>query len=95
MESIRGKDNVTEIIYTLPLANLDDAIGVNDKFLFIREIFNGSPESYDQALERLNGVKTFAEAKNVLLDYADSETKESKALKQFLELVKRKFPSDE
>ena len=92
--STRGEDNVTKMIKTKPLANLDDAIGVNDKFLFIREIFNGSPESYNQAIERLNGVKTFADARNVLMSYTD-DNKETKIVKQFLDIVKRKFPSDE
>ena len=92
--STRGEDNVTKMIKTKPLANLDDAIGVNDKFVFIREIFNGSPESYNQAIERLNGVKTFAEAKDVLMSYSE-DNKETKIVKQFLDIVKRKFPSDE
>lgn len=92
--STRGEDNVTRMIKTKPLANLDDAIGVNDKFLFIREIFNGSPESYNQAIEKLNGVKTFDEAKNVLMSYSE-DNKETKIVKQFLDIVKRKFPSDE
>jgi len=94
MGSIRGKDNVTEIIKTKPLANLDDAIGVNDKFLFIRELFNGSPESYNQALEKLNGVKTFNDAKTVLMSYT-GDNKETRIVKQFLDIVKRKFPSNE
>jgi len=92
--STRGEDNVSKIIKTKPLANLDDAIGVNDKFLFIREIFNGSPESYNQAIERLNGVKTFADARDVLMSYSD-DNKETRIVKQFLDIVKRKFPSDE
>ncbi len=90
----RGSDNVTEIIKAKPLANLDDAIGVNDKFLFIREIFNGSPESYDQAIEWLNSVKTFTEARDVLISYT-GDIKETKAVRQFLDIVKRKFPSNE
>ncbi len=92
--STRGEDNVTKMIKTKPLANLDDAIGVNDKFLFIREIFNGSPESYNQAIERLNEVKTFADARDVLMNYTE-DNKETKIVKQFLDIVKRKFPSDE
>jgi len=94
MGNTRGEDNVTEIIKTKTLANLDDAIGVNDKFLFIRELFNGSPESYNQALEKLNGVKTFDDAKAVLMSYA-ADTKETRIVKQFLDIVKRKFPSNE
>jgi hypothetical protein len=94
MGSMRGENNVSEIIKTKPLANLDDAIGVNDKFLFIRELFNGSPESYNQALGRLNGVRSFDDAKAVLTSFT-GDNKETRILKQFLDIIKRKFPSDE
>jgi hypothetical protein len=92
--SLRDDDNVSELIKTTPLMNLDDAIGVNDKFLFIREIFNGSPESYDQAISKLNNAANFSEARAVLLDYIGDE-KETEVVKQLLKLVKRKFPADE
>jgi hypothetical protein len=91
---LRDDDNVSELIKTTPLMNLDDAIGVNDKFLFIREIFSGSPESYDQAISKLNNAANFSEARAVLLDYTGDE-KETEVVRQLLKLIKRKFPADE
>ncbi len=46
--SRRDEDDVSDLMKTKPITNLSEAIGVNDKFLFIREIFNGNPESYEQ-----------------------------------------------
>jgi hypothetical protein len=77
-----------------PVVNLSEAIGVNDKFLFIREIFNGSPETYNQAITRLDDTSSFDDAKAVIMSYA-GEIKENGAASQLLELMKRKFPGNE
>jgi hypothetical protein len=92
--SLRADDNVSEIIKAKPLINLADAIGVNDKFLFIRELFNGSPESYNQAIGSLDNARSFADAREILMRYT-GDNKETEVAKQLLDMVKRKFPSDE
>ena len=94
MGSLRDDDNVSDIIKTKPLTNLADAIGVNDKFLFIRELFSGSPESYNQAISRLDHAASFSDAREVLMSYTGGN-KETEVVKQLLDLVKRKFPADE
>lgn len=76
------------------VVTLSEAIGVNDKFLFIREIFNGSPETYNQAITRLDDTSSFDDAKAVIMSYA-GEIKENGAASQLLELMKRKFPGNE
>jgi hypothetical protein len=92
--SMRADDNVSEIMKAKPLINLADAIGVNDKFLFIRELFKGSPESYNQAIASLDSAVNFADAREVLMRYT-GDNKETEVAKQLLDMVKRKFPSDE
>jgi len=94
MGSLMDDEHVSDMMKTKPLSNLADAIGVNDKFLFIREIFNGNPERYSQAISRLNGASSFSDAIEVLKSYT-GERKENEVLKQLLDLVKRKFPADE
>lgn len=87
-------DDVSGIMKTKPLTNLSDAIGVNDKFLFIRELFNGNPESYNQAISKLNDAASFTDAKAVIMSYTNNDA-ETEAVRQLLDLVKRKFPADE
>ena len=94
MESLRNDGNVTGTIKTKPVTNLADAIGVNDKFLFIREIFNGSPESYNQAISRLDSAQSFTDAKEIIMTCI-GDKKETVVVKQLLDLVKRKFPANE
>ncbi|MFH0842328.1 MAG: hypothetical protein V1903_06875 [Bacteroidota bacterium] len=94
MGSMMDDDHVSDMMKTKRLDNLADAIGVNDKFLFIREIFNGSPEKYSQAISRLNGASGFSDAKEMLTSYT-GENKNNEVLKQLFDLLKRKFPADE
>jgi hypothetical protein len=92
--SLRGDDDVSDIMKTKPLTNLSNAIGVNDKFLFIREIFGGNKVYYDEAITRLNGVDNMADAEAVIMSYTGGGDGND-AVKQLLDLVKRKLPSNE
>jgi hypothetical protein len=92
--SLKHEDDVLEILKTKPLLSLNEAIGINDKFLFIREIFDGDPELYNQAIMKLESVGSLADARAVIISYTGDNT-ENEAIKQLLDLIKRKFPSNE
>lgn len=93
--AVQGDDkDLLASISKKPISDLSEAIGVNDKFLFIREIFNGSPDQYSQAITKLNESGTFAEANALLMSFTSGDP-ESVAAQQLLELVKRKFPGNE
>jgi hypothetical protein len=67
---------------------------VNDRFLFIREIFDGNKDDYAKAISRLDNVESLSDARAVIMSYT-SENIESEAVQQLLNLVKRKIPSNE
>jgi len=93
----RGKteeDLASVIKRSKPLDNLADAIGISDKFLFIREIFKGNQTDYEQAIEKLNHAGSLKDAMAIIMSYT-GENGESEVVKQLLEIVKRKLPSDE
>jgi hypothetical protein len=92
--ALKSDEDLSEKMKTKPISDLTDAIGVNDKFLFIREIFNGNKEAYSQAISRLNSAENMTDAIAVIMSYT-GENPENEAVNQLLELVKRKFPSDE
>jgi hypothetical protein len=92
--NLRDDKDVTDYLKSKPLANLSQAIGVNDRFLFIREIFNGNSESYSQAIIKIDEAKDLSAAKDLMQSYAGDKV-ETEAGKQLLDLVKRKFPADE
>jgi len=67
--SHKHEEDVLEILKTKPLSSLDEAIGINDKFLFIREVFEGSTETYNQAIEKLESVGSLSDAMAVIMSY--------------------------
>ncbi len=92
--NLKHEDDVLELLKTKRVTNLAEAIGVNDKFLFIREIFDGNQENYNQAILKLETVGNLDEALSVILSYTGDNT-ENEAIHQLLDLIKRKFPSHE
>jgi hypothetical protein len=75
------------------VTDLRSTIGINDKFLFINELFEGNMRIYDEAVQKLNASLTIAQTDLLLLDLKivynwDSE---SPTVKKFVELVRRKF----
>ena len=92
--TMKGDDDIADILKSKHLSSLLEAIGLNDKFLFIREIFNGNLNAYNQAISRLESAENITDARAVIMSYT-GENIESEAVKQLLDLVKRKLPSNE
>jgi hypothetical protein len=73
--------------------DLRTAIGINDKFLLVNELFSGSMEKYNKSIENLNDLKTL----NGALIYMNELRIElqwnssNEAYKKLLELVHRKY----
>lgn len=75
------------------IQDLTKAISINDKFLFIRELFKSKGEEFSASLHRLNNCATIEEAFNVmeeLKNYYFWDTTSSAYL-SLCDLVRRKF----
>jgi len=94
MGSLKKDNDISGRMKTKPLISLSEAIGVNDKFRFMREIFDGNKDAYKQAMIELDKVKTLSDAREMIMSYPGSG-KADEAVKQLLDLVKRKLPSNE
>lgn len=73
-----------------PITNLSSAIGLNEKFEFIHNLFNGDKEKYEETIEKLNVASNFNEAFNYLsvkLGWNMSEPMPQR----ILELIRRKL----
>ncbi len=92
--NLKEEDDFTEILKSMHLSNLSEAIGVNDKFLFLREIFNGNRDAYALVISKLEHVNNIEDAKAVITNYT-GDNQENAAVKQLLDLVKRKLSTDE
>jgi hypothetical protein len=94
LAEIKNDSDVSSVIKSKPVTDLTEAIGINDKFLFISEVFNGNQESYNEAIAKLNKAADLSDAKAVIMSYT-GEGEENEAVKQLLDLVKRKLPANE
>ncbi|PLX02530.1 MAG: hypothetical protein C0595_10390 [Marinilabiliales bacterium] len=75
------------------LSDLRDAIGINEKFLFINELFNGDMGRYNKALDEINSLQSKVGSDTYIMELKIEKQwdVESDAFKKFKELVDRKF----
>ena len=76
-----------------PITHLRTAIGINDKFSYINDLFNGENQLYEVAIDQLEGLQDADQAKHKLseLAIANEWDLESKTVMQFVELVERRY----
>ena len=83
-----------ETLTEVPIRDLKKAIGVNDRFLYINELFRGDESMYERSIKTINGFSILPEAEywiqrelKVKLAWNDGH----ETVKQFTQLVKRRF----
>jgi len=76
-----------------PIEEIRTAIGINDKFLFINELFSGSLENYNKMLDELNEFKSFNGASTYLIELkvVNQWDGNSGAWRKLVGLIERKF----
>ena len=75
------------------VSDLMTAIGINDKFLLLNELFSGSMEKYNKSIRALNSFSTLLGAKTYMseLQIEFQWDCESEAYKKLGDLVERRF----
>lgn len=73
-----------------PITDLAKAIGINDKFLFIKELFGGDADLYNQTIKHLNQAVDLNEAIIYIHENFDWDADNETAM-AFIDLVRRKF----
>lgn len=84
------KEVLSAKIAASPIKSISGSIGINDKFLFIRELFSADAELFRSTMELLDSSPNFNEAYNYLLQNFDWDM-DSEVVQQLLTLVRRKF----
>ena len=72
-----------------PIASLRAAIGLNDRFLFIREIFANNTDKYNTIIDQLDKLETIQQAVEYLK--ANLTLEKNQTSLKFVELLKRRF----
>ena len=90
------KTEVVEVLKHEPIKDLRKAIGINDRFVFINDLFRGDEAMYERSIKTINSFHIFQEAEYWIsreLVVKLGWDKESEIVKHFIQLVKRRFIS--
>ena len=82
------------MIVDVPVRDLRKAIGINDRYVFVSELFRGDEVGYERSIKTINNFRILAEAqywieRELKLKLGWDENKE--IVKLFDQLVKRRF----
>jgi cellobiose-specific phosphotransferase system component IIB len=91
---IKEVKEVKDHLVMEPIKDLRSAIGINDKFQFIQELFGGDEKSFEVGIKTINAFKIFPEAQFYIkreLREKNNWDEESNVVKQFDQLIKRRF----
>ena len=88
------KIELSQSLTSAPIKDLRKAIGINDRFLFINELFRGDEAMYERSIKTIQNFSIYPEAEfwirrelKVKIGWLDSDP----VVKQFDQLVKRRF----
>jgi len=87
---------ISEKLAEQPIGDLKNAIALNDRLLYTRELFAGEGKAFESAIASLNSFSNFSEAKSYLLqhcvtNYMWLDKKRVDEAKKFIKLVRRRY----
>jgi len=90
----QGKTELVEVLKETPVKDLRKAVGINDRFLFINDLFRGDENMYERSIKTINSFNIYAEAEYWIS--RELKTKlgwnyEHPSVQHFDQLVKRRF----
>jgi hypothetical protein len=90
MNSMRSKNDLTSQLRQKPVSNLKNAISINDRIMFARELFKGDNDLFHNTVDEINKLKQLDEAMELISDRMEMDPK-NPAVEKFMELLYRRF----
>ncbi len=90
----QGKAELMEVLKETPIKDLRKAIGINDRFLFINDLFRGDEVMYERSIKTINSFNIYPEAEYWIsreLKVKLGWDNDLATVAQFDQLVKRRF----
>lgn len=82
------------MLQSSPVRDLKKAIGINDRYVFINELFRGDEAMYERSIKTINNFGNYAEAEFWIrreLKLKQAWNEEAETVHHFDQLVKRRF----
>lgn len=89
-DTIKPKDTAAEKIAKGSVNDITKAVGINDRFLLIRDLFGGSSEEYDRVMAQLNSFDNLEDCMIHIVENYDWNPN-SDGAKLIMELIERKY----
>jgi hypothetical protein len=89
-----GKTELVEVLKESPVKDLRKAVGINDKFLFINDLFRGDETMYERSIKTINSFNIYAEAEFWISRELKTKlgwSNDHPSVHHFDQLVKRRF----
>lgn len=80
----------TLIFQNRPVKDIKSAIGINDRFYFQRELFNGDSDLFNSIIDKLNLLNDIESAEKLLADNFNWD-KNNDAVQSFKDIVRRRY----
>lgn len=92
----QGGVELADVLTREPVRDLKKAIGINDRFVFVQELFRGDEVMYERSIKTINSFNILQEAefwieRELKLKLAWDDSKET--VRHFCQLVRRRFSS--
>ena len=88
----QSQNDLSSKMQSKPIQDLNKAIGLNDRFLFIRELFNGNKDAYYEAIQIINEMPNYEEAEQYIRERFNWDEEQPEVMR-FMDLVRRRFIS--
>ncbi|MBD0298258.1 MAG: hypothetical protein ICV84_24175 [Flavisolibacter sp.] len=90
----QDRNELAHVLKDAPIKDLRKAIGINDRFVFVNELFRGDEAMYDRSIKTINNFQILPEAEywinrelKLKLGWNDNH----EAVQHFYQLVRRRF----
>src|SRR5204863_10123227 len=100
-ETLHGKiaskasvKTIADKLHTKPIKDFKAAIGINEKFLFINQLFEGNLQRYSEAIEKVNAFSDLQSAKQFIAVELAARLnwhEDNENVRNFMELIARRF----
>lgn len=93
-ESLReNKTEISEKLFDTPIRDLKKAISINERYVFINELFNGDEAMYERSIKTINGFSIYPEAEYWIRRELKLKLgwKDVQVVRDFDQLVRRRF----